>query len=223
MYTWACGGGGGGGAATGLAEPLRQTQPAPPSAENSATAAMIFQRDILFLSPGVMGPVPALVVSNPTCGYRDAAMRPFAIVLALLVSVPLASISSGCSAKRRQEKAAEQSRSTLEEAARAYNDAVRWGRLEKAVEFIAQGEREAFLVAEARQAKLLRVTDIRIGRIELPPGSSEATVPVTRTFYRTDDLREQTETVMQSWNLQGERWFVVWRAPVTPVTPPGNP
>lgn len=150
-------------------------------------------------------------------------MRSFAIVLALLVLVPAASLPAGCSSKRRQEKATERSESALKEAARAYNDAVRWGRLEKAVEFIAPGEREVFLETEGRQAKLLRVTDVRIGRIELPPGSNQATVPVTRTFYRTDDLREQTETSMQSWNLQGERWFVVWKAPVTPVTPAADP
>ena len=146
-------------------------------------------------------------------------MRPYALVLALLVSVPSAPLGVGCSSKRKEEKVTRQNESALKDAAKAYNEAVRWGRVEKAVEFVAPGEREAFIEAQERQAKLVRMTDVRIGRIELPPGSQSATVPITRTFYRTDDLREQTETIMQRWNLQDERWFVSWKDPVTPVTP----
>ena len=60
---------------------------------------------------------------------------------------------------------------------------------------------------------VLFVTDVRIGAVDFPRGATEATVTVSRSFYRTNELQERTETLLQNWQLRGGRWLILAEPP----------
>ena len=121
---------------------------------------------------------------------------------ALLVIPSLAS----CASARKQ---ALRTKDSLEQSARSYNEALRWGQFEKAVGFVAPEDRERWLASVQNVDKDIRYTEVRIGHIDIPADRTEdATVTITRTFFRTNDLSERSETLMQRWYQKEKRWYV---------------
>lgn len=130
--------------------------------------------------------------------------------IALVIAVLLV---SGCSGKK-SVKVHERHKEELSDAARSYNEHLRWGHVEKAIEYIAPPDRKAFIAAHDGRQGEVRITDVRVGVVDFPRGATEATVTVTRSFYKTNELQERTETLLQTWQLRDGRWLVV-----TPPTP----
>ncbi len=130
-------------------------------------------------------------------------------LLAALLAIP--SLSSCATAKKKAVRA----KDSLEESARSYNEALRWGQFEKAVGFVAPEDRERFLASlQGASQKDVRYTEVRLGDIEIPAsGTEDATVTVTRSFFRTNELSERSETLIQRWYRSGDRWFVRFEPP----------
>lgn len=114
----------------------------------------------------------------------------------------------GCAGKK-SVKVHERHREELSDAARSYNEHLRWGHVEKAIEYIPPPDRKAFIASHDGREGEVRVTDVRIGAVDFPRGATEATVTVTRSFYRTNELQERTETLLQNWQLRDGRWLIV--------------
>lgn len=124
----------------------------------------------------------------------------------LLATVVALSSASCATAKKKAGVA----KTTLEESARSYNEALRWGQFEKAVAFIDPADRPRFLASvQSATEKDIRVTEVRIGLVDIPEASTDdATVTVTRSFFRTNELSERSETSIQRWYRKENRWFV---------------
>ena len=133
----------------------------------------------------------------------------------LLVPALLLLLLSGCAGKK-SVKVHERHKEELTDAARSYNEDLRWGHVEKAIEYVASHDRKAFLAAHEGNEGDVRITDVRVGVVDFPRGATEATVTVTRSFYRTNELQERTETLLQNWQLRDGRWLIV----TEPATPP---
>lgn len=112
-----------------------------------------------------------------------------------------------CGACGHARKVHQRSASDLTESARLYNDYVRWGNLDRAAQFVDPADRTAFLAAQAKKADV-RYTEFRIGPVDFPPESTEATVRIIRSFYRQSDLTEASESVLQHWVRKGDHWYV---------------
>ena len=117
----------------------------------------------------------------------------------------LALFSSACAgAKKAYHKAFDD----LGGASRLFNDYVRWGYNDKAGEFVESPTRDQFLHWREGLDKTLRFTDVHVGTANFPENASEATVPVTLTFYRNDSLTEQTASITEHWYLKDLHWYV---------------
>lgn len=116
----------------------------------------------------------------------------------------LAMLAGCATAKKAYHRASED----LKDAVRAYNEALRIGDVDAATAFIPAPDRPAFLETAARLLKEVRFTDVKVGQIEFPQGSSEATVTVTRSYYRLDELTEKQESLNQVWlwSAKEVRW-----------------
>ena len=132
-----------------------------------------------------------------------------------LVPVLLLLLVSGCAGKK-SPKVHERHKEELTDAARSYNEDLRWGHVEKAIEYVPSQDRKAFLAAHDGVEGEVRITDVRIGAVDFPRGATEATVTVTRSFYRTNELQERTETLLQNWQLRDGRWLIVAEPPPLP-------
>jgi len=97
---------------------------------------------------------------------------------------------------------------TLTDSAKLFNDDLHWGYLDKAATFVEPDIRAAFLDSLTNQTQDIRYTDLQVAAVSFPKGQSEATVTVTRNFYRADNLKLQTETVQQHWYWKDGQWWV---------------
>lgn len=122
----------------------------------------------------------------------------------LLVLGLVLATTSCASAKKAYHRASEE----LSDAAKAYNESVRAGDAERAMEFIPAADRPAFVTAITKQSKEVRFTEMKVGPLDFPKGSNEATVTVTRSFHRLDAMVEQTETINQTWFRKELRWYL---------------
>ena len=105
-------------------------------------------------------------------------------------------------------KAYHRSSEDLGKATKLFNDYVRWGYGDKASDFVETTKRADFVDWRTKLEKNVRLSDVHVGASEFPKDSKEATVLVTWTFYRNDQLTEQTKTVTEHWFLKDFRWFI---------------
>ncbi len=106
----------------------------------------------------------------------------------------------------------------LSRAAETYCRALRWNRAETAAAALPRAQRTAFLDAYEALGGDLRVLEFRVRRIEGMPALDEqdhddATVIVEWSVYRLPATRVQRIRQVQTWSWDGERWFLVHRAP----------
>lgn len=133
------------------------------------------------------------------------------MVLNVLAVVFLTSACAGA------KKAYHRTFDDLGKAARLYNDYVRWGYTDKASEFVPAEERAAFVDWRTKLEKSVRITEVHVGAIDFPKDSKEATVLVTWTFYRDNQLTEQTKAETEHWFLKDFRWFVRYEPKALPA------
>ena len=106
----------------------------------------------------------------------------------------------------------------LGRAAEAYCQALRWNRAETAAAALPPSRRTAFLDAYEALGGDLRVLDCRVRRVEGTPAPAgkdhdDATVIVEWSVYRLPATRVRRIRQEQTWSWDGERWFLVHRAP----------
>ena len=82
---------------------------------------------------------------------------------------------------------------------RGYNDALRWGRTERAAEWIPAAERPAFLASKRAASGGLNVHDVEIRGVQSAPDGLAARVRVALTFSRAGDPRLETHLIYQLW------------------------
>ncbi len=123
----------------------------------------------------------------------------------VLAAVTLSVLAAACaSAQRVHRRESEE----LSDAAARFNDLVRSGFVERAVEFVPAADRVRFLSAQAERERERRFTAVRVGAIDYPADAHEANVVVTWSYYRNDELVERSETVTQRWERKDGRWYV---------------
>lgn len=87
----------------------------------------------------------------------------------------------------------------LRDSVRGYNDALRWGRIERAAEWIPLAERPVFLASKRSAAGGLNVHDVEIRGVQTAPDGKAARVRVALTFSRAGDPRLETHVIDQLW------------------------
>jgi hypothetical protein len=97
-------------------------------------------------------------------------------------------------------------RSALKEAQLKYTQAVRWGNIEKASEFVDPDLREEFLgLLEAFER--IRVTDYDMGSIQYE-SSKLANVTVTYHAYTMGTFLDRSFREKQVWRRVGSQWWL---------------
>ena len=120
--------------------------------------------------------------------------------LALLLAAILLPACKGASLSSRQ--------TSLNETVVNYNDMFRWRDYESASEYAIPSIREDFMAAAESWKRDLNVTDYEINKITLEQSGKEATVVVTRSFYKTPSVTVQRQEIRQRWiQLQGN-WYL---------------
>ncbi len=123
-----------------------------------------------------------------------------AVLLAALVAVGTACVFDPTDPLGRYD--------SLKRSHRRYTQLVRWGQIEKAIQFVEPEQRDEFLaVAEAFGD--VRVTDYEVRDFELDEGSRSATIRVTYSAYLPWSPVEKQFHEIQRWNRKsGSVWRV---------------
>lgn len=114
----------------------------------------------------------------------------------------------------------------LREAVLGYNESVRWGRHERAAQWLPAQEREAFLAEKRRASASLHIHEIEIRQVDQAPDGRNARVRVALTYSRVDDPRLQTLWIEQLWQWTTTGgWMLLRRqaAPTGPAQPSADP
>lgn len=95
----------------------------------------------------------------------------------------------------------------LTDAARTYNEGVRWERFEAAATVVPPAERAQFLDERDLLARDLRITDSEIVRLD--EHGRTADVSVKHTWYRDSEGTVRETVAAQRWERQGKAWRLV--------------
>jgi hypothetical protein len=110
---------------------------------------------------------------------------------------------------------------SLLDAARTYNDGVRWERFAAAAVAIPPAEREAFLDERDELAEDLRITDCEVVRVK-DEGDS-ATIQVKLNWYLESEGIAHDTWAKQTWEHHGKSWRIVAEERVRGDAMPGLP
>lgn len=148
-----------------------------------------------------------------------------ALLLALLWGIGL----SACSLGQLDPKylIPSERRLKVSEAAEAYANGLRWGRLADAARWVHPNWRQAFLATVNDPAAPLRFTLFEVQSIRLGPGRDQARVRVSFAFYRPPSLKERNLVEEQVWRYEpsARQWYVdpdlgLYRGDVSTGAPP---
>jgi len=96
---------------------------------------------------------------------------------------------------------------SLLDAARTYNDGVRWERFAAAAAAVPPAEREAFLDERDELAADLSITDYEVVRVK--DQGDTATVQVKLSWYLESEGTVRDTWAKQTWEHQGRSWRIV--------------
>ncbi len=114
----------------------------------------------------------------------------------------------------------------LREAVHDYNDALRWGRNERAATYLPEGERPAFLGGKRAAAEGLQIHDLELRGVQASGDGRAAVARILLTFSRLGDPRLESHLVDQRWRwLDRAGWQLVGRTRVVeePAAASGDP
>lgn len=98
----------------------------------------------------------------------------------------------------------------LKDAVRAYNQRLRWNAYEQASQFVNPETRAAWLAARTASAGGLKITDIKVVRLQKPdPGERTVEVLVALSWYRLPETRVQRAVWAQTWQEKEARWRLI--------------
>ncbi len=98
-------------------------------------------------------------------------------------------------------------RDELEQLQLQYTQALRWGDLEDASEFVVPALRASFL-ERAAALERFRISDYDIGKIRFEDDVERASVTVTYRGYSVASLVEQSLRETQEWSREDGEWTV---------------
>lgn len=125
----------------------------------------------------------------------------------LLLAAGLPSLL-GCSMSPRNRGA------QLREAVMGYNDAVRWGRIERAAEWVPLAERAVYVAKKRAAWAGMAVHEVDVRHVAVAPDEANAKVRVLVTFSRQGNPVLQHHLVEQRWRWEREGWMLVERRQV---------
>lgn len=97
----------------------------------------------------------------------------------------------------------------LTESAYEMNSAMRWGRIDVAIDHVGEGAREAFGKQHARWGRSLRILDLEFSGMSLKNKGAEGEVIVAVTWQRLDEADVHTTSIAQRWvDLRG-KWSLL--------------
>jgi hypothetical protein len=102
----------------------------------------------------------------------------------------------------------------LREAVYGYNDAVRWGRVERAAEWIPEPERGEFVSRKRKAWAGMSVLDVEVRDVRVAPDQDSARVRVIVRFSHNGNPVMRSHLVEQRWRWQRAGWMLVARRQV---------
>jgi len=103
---------------------------------------------------------------------------------------------------------AAQSKETLADSIRSYNEGIRWGRFDAAASLRPPKERSQFADDMDKRANDVKITDYEIVKVD-QKGERLATVQVKMSWYSdTEGTLHETHS-MQTWERHGQTWMMV--------------
>ena len=93
-------------------------------------------------------------------------------------------------------------------AAREYNQDVRWGRYDQAADHIPKGDRERYVERRTALDDNLEIADFELVNIVIDKKKSTAVARVEYTWTLKDQGIVKKTTTKQSWEKQGQAWVV---------------
>ncbi len=93
-------------------------------------------------------------------------------------------------------------------AAREYNQDVRWGRYDQAADHIPKDERERYVERRTALEDNLEIADFELVNIVIDKKKSTAVARVEYTWTLKDQGIVKKTTTKQSWEKQGQAWVV---------------
>ncbi|MGB0678318.1 MAG: hypothetical protein ACPGUV_01485 [Polyangiales bacterium] len=97
----------------------------------------------------------------------------------------------------------------LRDAVHAYNDALRWGRMDLALEQTAPRYRRQFLVAHKDWQQSMVIADLEAVQMKLHSGRDHGSSTVRFHWYREDDMTLRRSTVRQRWKRSRDGFVIV--------------
>jgi hypothetical protein len=104
-----------------------------------------------------------------------------------------------------------EARERVEEAAIRYNNSLRFGNLEMAVQWVKPDMRRSFLELFGEQAQApIRFTDVEIQSIEFGPARGEARILLHARLYRLPSVHEVALLDEQQWHYDPDAtaWYI---------------
>ncbi|MFT6396199.1 MAG: hypothetical protein ACJAYU_000942 [Bradymonadia bacterium] len=104
----------------------------------------------------------------------------------------------GCAGMMRTPEA------VLEDQLRAFHAHLRWGRIEEASTFVADGHRQVFLGMHEELGDEFEVTEFEIEMINVDRASDTAEVTVWMQWFRLPSTRVEDATYRETWGYNEE-------------------
>jgi hypothetical protein len=117
---------------------------------------------------------------------------------------------------------AAQSRETLADSIRTYNDGVRWQRFTVAASLLPERERGRFADEMDQRANEVKITDYEVIRVDTKT-AREAKVHVKLAWYRESEGKLLETHAVQTWERRGKSWLMVEEARLRGPEMPGLP
>lgn len=93
-------------------------------------------------------------------------------------------------------------------AAREYNQDVRWGRYDQAADHVPKAERERFVERRSALEDNLEIADFELVNIVIDKKKETAVARVEYTWTLKDRGIVEKTTTKQSWQKEGQQWVV---------------
>ena len=126
-----------------------------------------------------------------------------AVVFGLSLCLSLGAV--GCAGSKPKAK------SNLQQNVKAFHQHMRWERYHEASNYLAEGDREAFLGRHDELGDDFRIVEYEIKHLRLVRADEEAEAEVVMSWIREPDMRVHRDKVHEIWrNLDGI-WTLVER------------
>lgn len=127
----------------------------------------------------------------------------------LWLSAALVPVLTACSAEYGQVRKAARQEEFLQECAKSYWHALRWGYYEQALPFVVAGKtQQALSEYLENRKKEVSILDYQIYRVELDPDTIHARVFVSYQLLGTSSATVREKKATQHWYYSAARWYL---------------